>query len=104
MDGLAPLVRALVVVAVAALSCVASASSSRPLVTGVAVTGLGGSNDALALKRVAAAGGQDVRVTVDWSAVAPARPAKGSDPSDPGNPAYDWSSLDAQSGRSSRTG
>ena len=60
------------------------------------MTGLGGSNDALALKRVAAAGGQDVRVTVDWSAVAPARPAKGSDPSDPGNPAYDWSSLDAQ--------
>jgi hypothetical protein len=41
------------------------------------------------------------RVYVDWSAIAPQRPARARDP---GDPAYDWTALDADMARYSRSG
>ncbi|MCA1689947.1 MAG: hypothetical protein LC720_05790 [Actinobacteria bacterium] len=36
-----------------------------------------------------------VRINVDWSVLAPARPPAGFDPTDPASPGYDWTALDA---------
>ena len=50
----------------------------------------------LAFARVRAAGASFVRVTLDWSTIAPTQPSASSDQANPGNPAYRWSSFDTQ--------
>jgi hypothetical protein len=55
----------------------------------------GVASDAIWIDRAVAAGGQIVRVNVDWAAVAPTKRPAGFDPSNPSSPGYDWTSLDS---------
>jgi hypothetical protein len=84
------------VAAAASISSAGAAAATRPLVTGVTQAGLTGKNAAIGMKRIAGVGGQEVRVTIDWSVVAQRQPAARSDQSDPANPAYDWASVDQE--------
>ncbi|MGZ5375753.1 MAG: hypothetical protein ACXWEF_04795 [Solirubrobacterales bacterium] len=84
---------ATVVVATSA-ALVAQASAARGLTTGFAdpiyASGDAATRD-LWLNRTAEAGAGIVRLSVNWSATAPTRPA---DPTNPADPAYDFSRLD----------
>src|SRR5215210_2444494 len=59
---------------------------------------LTGSGDRDALRKIKAAGATVVRLTADWSAVAPAGPTRpaGFADADPSDPGYSWVTVDAQ--------
>lgn len=48
------------------------------------------------LSRAQSIGSSFVRILVTWAAIAPVQPATGVQAADPSDPAYNWSSLDAQ--------
>jgi hypothetical protein len=49
-------------------------------------------------------GAEYVRLSVDWSSIAPVDPPDGFDPSDPTSPGYSWSALDAIVGTAEAAG
>lgn len=82
--------RGLPLLLLAALAAAGAARAERPLVTAVfpqeRLT-------TLELRRLSATGATAVRLTVDWSRVAPAKPAR---PQDPADAAYDWAETDRE--------
>ena len=89
---------AVAVVAIAGIAGVASPSGARasqPLRTAIMdPTTFEGPQAELAFARTKAAGASAVRLVLRWSRVAPVEPD--GDARDPADPAYDWSSFDAQ--------
>lgn len=82
------------VVAVTALLGAGGTAHARPLVTGILDPVLSSPNTAERqqwLQRTADAGAQIARIAVNWSALAPTRPAN---PADPGDGAYDFAGID----------
>lgn len=62
-----------------------AAGATRPL-----ATGLGGVYDPGAFQRVKETGSRFVRLSIDWSSVAPEAPPAAWDPRNPAEPSYDW--------------
>lgn len=75
-----------------------SASVAQPLRTGFAYDGGSGSraNESVALARMRGAGATTYRITLYWNAVAPAQRPRSFDAANPADPAYQWSTFDAQ--------
>ncbi len=96
---------ALILSAVLAFASAASGAAKAPIVaagsggleTGFAYLPHAEADGATQFQRMKAAGAKYVRITVDWSAIAPAGEAKpaGFDASNPNDPLYNWAGLDA---------
>lgn len=63
--------------------------------TGIDVDPTGPEGD-LTLAHVHDVGAQFIRLSVDWSAVAPKNPPPGFNPANPDDPSYDWSGVDRE--------
>jgi hypothetical protein len=62
----------------------------------VAVASGSASTEAFWVPRAHREGAQMIRLDVDWSSVAPAKPPAGFDPSNPSSPGYNWTTVDEQ--------
>ncbi len=78
-----------------ALAVGARAAAPRTFTIGITDPVYGSATRGVWLNRTVGAGAQFVLLFVVWGAIAPQRPAVGSDLSDPANPAYKWGTLDA---------
>jgi hypothetical protein len=65
-----------------------------PLRTGLASDPPAGANGEAVIARTQGTGAQFLKLSVAWSAVAPASPPPGFEPANPNDPSYQWKSLD----------
>jgi hypothetical protein len=92
------------VAVVTALACVSAGSASsayrtpatRGMPTSVyfSTPNISVSDEALYFQRVHDSGATSIRLTLNWSAVAPRKRPPGFNPTDPADPAYNWSTPD----------
>jgi hypothetical protein len=76
------------------LAATAATAHAQPLIPAM-LPNIAGSLEPDDLAMMKKAGVRVVRLQIDWSAIAPATRPATFDPSDPSDPAYDWSTADA---------